>query len=142
MQESTPSILKRITAIRRTQFYYRSFPPSHGDKQILSNAQQLSGDMTSLLSDTITILARRISARALLCSLFLPLPCVQALRPLCRVQANNTRFTGESNHSDECPPPPPVRWTLGTIERRCGVTVLVKPLPESPFRPGFRGRGF
>ena len=25
------------------------------------------------------------------------------------------------------------RWTLGTIERRCGVTVLVKPLPESPF---------
>ena len=34
------------------------------------------------------------------------------------------------------------RWTLGTIERRCGVTVLVKPLPESPFRPGFRGRGF
>jgi len=24
------------------------------------------------------------------------------------------------------------RWTLGTIERRCGVTVLVKPLPESP----------
>ena len=25
------------------------------------------------------------------------------------------------------------RWTLGTIERRRGVTVLVKPLPESPF---------
>ena len=24
-------------------------------------------------------------------------------------------------------------WTLGTIERRCGVTVLVKPFPESPF---------
>ena len=34
------------------------------------------------------------------------------------------------------------RWTLGTIERRCGVTVLVKPLPESPFGPGFRGGGF
>ncbi len=25
------------------------------------------------------------------------------------------------------------RWMLGTIERRCEVTVLVKPLPESPF---------
>ena len=34
------------------------------------------------------------------------------------------------------------RWMLGTIELRCGVTVLVKPLPESPFRPGFRGLGF
>jgi hypothetical protein len=32
------------------------------------------------------------------------------------------------------------RWTLGTIERRCGVTVLVKLVPESPFWariPGF-----
>jgi hypothetical protein len=25
------------------------------------------------------------------------------------------------------------RWMLGTIEHRCEVTVLVKPLPESPF---------
>ena len=28
------------------------------------------------------------------------------------------------------------------IERRCGVTVLVKPLPESLFGPGFRGGGY
>jgi hypothetical protein len=34
------------------------------------------------------------------------------------------------------------RWTLGTIQRRCGVTVLVKPLPESPFSARIPGSRF
>ena len=33
------------------------------------------------------------------------------------------------------------RWTLGTIERRCGVTVLDR-YPKVLFRPGFQGHGF